>query len=358
MPDPRAARDVAVIVPVFNRLGLLRETVASLRSQTLQASEFILVDDRSDSETREYLDSLPDVDERFRIVRKPDAIPRGSQSSRNIGLDSSNARAVVFLDSDDLLTPLCLEERYGSLKENRGADIVVGRQAILEKERASTVWVNVPSDRPDLDRFLMLAGPLDVPWVNGGVIIRASALLDSGSRWMTEFMWDDVAFHFQCVVSGLRSVWSDFALPPDSFYRRHTGDRFGRALFTPEGMRSTVSMIAWMRDRLMQSAILTEARLTLLRRSFYHTCLLRAIDLGEFELARSLLRDAAERELVDSILARDMGRYILGREATRMSARATYYWNRWADKRLLAPVLSRESSTYVAVKATSAETFE
>jgi glycosyltransferase involved in cell wall biosynthesis len=51
MNEPVSAIAVAVIVPVFNRLELLRQTVASLRAQTMARAEFILVDDRSDEAT-------------------------------------------------------------------------------------------------------------------------------------------------------------------------------------------------------------------------------------------------------------------------------------------------------------------
>lgn len=39
---------VAVVVPVFNRMQLLEATVDSLRAQSMQEAEFLLIDDRSD----------------------------------------------------------------------------------------------------------------------------------------------------------------------------------------------------------------------------------------------------------------------------------------------------------------------
>ena len=77
---------VSVIVPVFNRLVLLKATVGSLVSQTLMESEFLLVDDNSQPDVWEYLQELPQIDQRFKVLRKPEHIERGCQSSRNLGL--------------------------------------------------------------------------------------------------------------------------------------------------------------------------------------------------------------------------------------------------------------------------------
>ena len=101
MIDATSTPDVSVVVPVFNRLRLLKDTVESLRSQTMQSAEFLLVDDESESDTFEYLTSLPVADRRFRIIRKPEGVARCGQTSRNWGLQQATARAIMFIYSDE-----------------------------------------------------------------------------------------------------------------------------------------------------------------------------------------------------------------------------------------------------------------
>jgi glycosyltransferase involved in cell wall biosynthesis len=342
---------VSVIVPVFNRLELLRDTVASLRSQTLEDAEFVIVDDRSDFPAADYVSKLAAMDSRFKVIRKPEAIARGSQLSRNVGLEAATSEAVVFLDSDDLLAPDCLKERLAFLRESPETDIVVGRQAIMDRDPHSLVWVN--TDDPGsaaIDRFLHLGGPLDVPWVNAGVMIRRAALIDKEIRWRPEFDWDDVAFHFECLVAGMNVSWMSRSGEPDAFYRKHNSDRFGSALFKPDGMRSTVRMLAWMRSLLVHSDQLTASRDQSLTRSFFYTCALRALDMNNFPLARELITEAATAGLIDGGSGRAMRTYAAGRSFVRASGRVTYYWNRLARRAFLSECYSDRNSTYATIK--------
>lgn len=348
---PEAGRvSVAVIVPVLNRLGLLRATIESLHAQTMEDAEFILVDDRSEEPVWRYLQSLPEQDRRFTVLRKPDCIPRGCQASRNIGLDASRAEAVVMLDSDDLLAPRCLEERFAVLSANPNADLVIGRQAIFSEDTGDLHWVNVP--RPgvgDLDRILLLTHPVDVPWVNGGVMLRTRSLNAAGIRYRPEFIWEDVAFHFECLVAGLHVEWMDYAGTVDAYYRHHSGESMGQRWYGPAGMHSTSRMFLWMCQRLATTNQLTESRRRSLGRSFFHSCLLRSIDAGEYAFFRELVTEAAETGLLTGRDALRLRVYRAGRQAFQQSARITYYWNRFSDKTLLFDFLSDRVSTYNSV---------
>lgn len=347
MSDTRRRSAAAVVVPVFNRLALLRPTVASLRTQTLVDAEFIMVDDRSNETVWTYLQSLPDADPRFTVIRKPDNIERGCQASRNIGLDACAAETVLFLDSDDLLAPTCLADRQAAFDADPAADIVVGRQIMFSDDSDSRHWVNLPrEDLDDLGRFLQVGHPIDVPWVNGGVTIRTSSLRSAGVRWRPEFHWDDVAFHVECLVAGLRPVRMAFPGPPDAYYRQHTGEKYGNTLFTTDGIRSTATMLQWIHRTLRTADALDAGRQHMLAFSFFQTCLLRAVDQGEYSLARELTSDAAESELLSGDDALRLQTYRMGRLAFRHSRRLTWYWNRLMRPTLLAHYYSERASTY------------
>lgn len=346
MTSSRQRVDVAVVVPVHNRLRLLKDTVQSLRAQTLQSAEFILVDDGSAQDTSKYLDSLPAMDDRFRVLRKPANIERGGQTSRNWGLEHCTADAVVFLDSDDLLAPSCLAERWRHLQKNPSVDIVVGRQVILDESTGSIRWVNVYRHGvAHLDRFLDLAGPLDVPWVTGGALFRKARIDECNIRWIPDLLWQDVVFHIQPMIAGFKVAW----LPPgepDAIYRRHGGDHFGRVLMTPKGMHGIVVVLSWINTRLSSAGQLTEGRVTQLEKAFFHTCLLRAIDGGYSRLAWVLIEDAIEKQLLRPAVAAKMRIYLSGRRASLSSFRAAYYWNRLCKRTFLGDFYPARRSTY------------
>lgn len=354
---PRIApADVAVVVPTFNRLDLLEQTVDSLRGQTMVNAQFVIVDDRSETQTQEYLRSLPSSDPRFKVIVKGDDIARGCQASRNIGLDTCDAGAVVFLDSDDLLQPACLSDRFEFLNANPDVDIVVGRQAILGATNGVTTWVNVPKPGvSDIDRFLELTHPIDVPWVNGGAMFRTRSLKSKGVRWRPEFHWDDVAFHFECVAAGLRSAWMDRDDSPDSYYRAHTGQRYGSVLFTVEGISNSSQMIRWMRQELRTKELANPSRLASVERAMFKACVLPTIDAGRYTVAMDLVSDALAADALRPRTASRIDKYITGRRLLAKSQRATFYWNRFSDKYLLSALVDDRRSTYGTVTVAPAQ---
>src|SRR5689334_5593430 len=96
---------VSVVVPVFDRLAPLRETLGSVFAQTLADFELILVDDGSGPETRAWLESIDDP--RVRQLRLEHS---GNPAAvRNAGIAMASAPHVAFLDSDDLWLPRRLE---------------------------------------------------------------------------------------------------------------------------------------------------------------------------------------------------------------------------------------------------------
>jgi glycosyltransferase involved in cell wall biosynthesis len=115
---------VSVIIPVFNRSKSLREAVMSVLLQTHEDLEIIIVDDGSVDDTcvvcRELAAKWPAT---IILIRQNNS---GPGSARENGTVNSNGEFVQYLDSDDLLLPLKLEEQVFSLKHSPKIDISYG----------------------------------------------------------------------------------------------------------------------------------------------------------------------------------------------------------------------------------------
>ena len=96
---------VSVIIPLYNRVTLVEETVNSVLLQTYTNFELIIVDDGSNDGSLLLAKSLAEQDERIAIYSRPKELPRGANSCRNFGLKKSKGDYVKWLDSDDLLMP-------------------------------------------------------------------------------------------------------------------------------------------------------------------------------------------------------------------------------------------------------------
>ncbi|WP_205696701.1 glycosyltransferase [Conexibacter sp. SYSU D00693] len=112
--EPAPPRTVAVVVPCFQHGRYLEACIASIRAQTLPATQVIVVDDASpDPETHAALSRLedaPDV-EVLRLEHNS-----GPSTARNRALERVEASYVLPLDADDLLLPEALESMVGQLE--------------------------------------------------------------------------------------------------------------------------------------------------------------------------------------------------------------------------------------------------
>lgn len=90
---------VTVYIPTFNRVELLKRAVESVRQQTYQNLEIIIVDDCSQDGTHEYLEEISKQDSRIRYFIKEKN--SGACVSRNIAIENAKGEFITGLDDDD-----------------------------------------------------------------------------------------------------------------------------------------------------------------------------------------------------------------------------------------------------------------
>jgi len=115
---------VSIIIPTFNRGHIIHETLDSIIAQTYENWECFVVDDGSTDDTNEVLQEYCNQDPRISYSVRPANRPKGANACRNIGLEKSNGQYIVFSDSDDVLSTLCLENRIKHFKAHE-VDILV-----------------------------------------------------------------------------------------------------------------------------------------------------------------------------------------------------------------------------------------
>lgn len=91
---------VSAVITTHNRLPLLKRAIESVRTQTFESLELIVVDDASTDGTREYCEALP-----IRYIHIPKEESRGGNYARNLGVKAARGEYVAFLDDDDYWLP-------------------------------------------------------------------------------------------------------------------------------------------------------------------------------------------------------------------------------------------------------------
>lgn len=111
---------ISVIIPVYNSASYIERCVRSLQRQTYTHFELILVNDGSTDSSLEICRMLASKDERIVVLDRPNG---GASAARNRGLAYMRGQYVVFVDSDDYVSPSYLENLYRAAKQG-GYDIV------------------------------------------------------------------------------------------------------------------------------------------------------------------------------------------------------------------------------------------
>ncbi|MFJ6134447.1 glycosyltransferase family 2 protein [Kitasatospora sp. NPDC092286] len=113
----------SVIVPVYQVQEYLTECLDSVLGQGGPDLELIAVDDRSPDGCGAMLDEAAARDPRVRVLHLPENVGLGR--ARNAGLAVATGEYVVFLDSDDTLTPGLLKAVDDRLAAGGDPDILV-----------------------------------------------------------------------------------------------------------------------------------------------------------------------------------------------------------------------------------------
>lgn len=101
---------LSIIIPYYNTQIFTNELLGILFPQTDDNTEIILVDDGSEKPF------VFDIEwEKVKYIRKENG---GVSSARNVGLEKAKGDYIVFIDSDDLVSPDYIEQIFDAIKSN------------------------------------------------------------------------------------------------------------------------------------------------------------------------------------------------------------------------------------------------
>lgn len=159
------ALKTSVVIPTYNRAGLLSRALESVLSQSLPADEIIVVDDASSDNTRDVVEGLKVA--RLRYFRHQNR--SGAAAARNTGIRASQGLYIAFLDSDDVWRPGWLA-RHVEVMDQAPPDV----GAVYSGFRR--IMPEGPRYIPD-KALKTKEGRLFVPLLRGEYLIGTSAVL-------------------------------------------------------------------------------------------------------------------------------------------------------------------------------------
>ena len=116
---------ISIIIPMYNAEKYIGACLESVRAQTFQDFEVVVVDDCSTDGSREVVKNFSynrggEGELRLVELKKNSG---GPGTPRNVGIDISRGEYLMFLDSDDAITKTALEELYKTAEKYK-VDVV------------------------------------------------------------------------------------------------------------------------------------------------------------------------------------------------------------------------------------------
>lgn len=146
--------EVSVIIPSYNRVRYINQTVDSVLNQTLKSLELIVIDDGSIDGTFEKLEEYGD---QIILLTHKNRVNKGQSAAINLGLRKATGKYVAILDSDDFWELDKLQIQVDFLENNPDIGLVYcnGYGVDSDGRRYYNFYEKDPQEKNDPDRVLL-----------------------------------------------------------------------------------------------------------------------------------------------------------------------------------------------------------
>lgn len=240
---------LSIIIPTFNRSGLLREALDSILNQTYSSIEIVVADDASTDDTQAVCEEfktralLAGMD--FLMIKAE--VNKGAPFLRNEGFRQSSGAVVMFMDSDDVLERDVIRRVLPEFRDP-GVDFVYGKVRLVDATLARLPGeiVGAPYIRCGHD----IAG---YHWQTMGAIYRRE-LLERVGPWQEELTGSQ-DWEFQARVKMAASKWR-FLDVVIGLWRQHPGPRVGTSSFRLDYVQSVGKACMMVLDSAAEKVLL------------------------------------------------------------------------------------------------------
>lgn len=147
---------ISIIIPVYNQAGHLDNCLASIKEQTCDNYEIIVIDDGSKDDIETVINKYrPVFGEKLYYFKQAN---QGASAARNRGAGMAKGEYLIFCDADIIMEPEMLESMLNTLKKNSGASFCYS--SFIWGKKKFLLW---PYDHEKLKRM---------PYINTASLIK------------------------------------------------------------------------------------------------------------------------------------------------------------------------------------------
>lgn len=189
---------MSIVTPAYNAERFLRDTVNSVRMQTHDEWEMLVVDDCSKDATAEVTRQESAADSRVRLI--PLERNSGPAMARQAAVEAARGRYVAFLDSDDLWLPRKLERQLDFMRRTGAAF-------------SFTAFRRISDDGARVGRLIHVPRRLTYRQLLGNTAIATSTVIidraQTGPFRMVKTYYDDFALWLEITRRGFAAYGLD-----------------------------------------------------------------------------------------------------------------------------------------------------
>ncbi len=117
---------VTIAMPVYNVENYVEKSLLSAINQTFENIEFLIIDDKGADNSMAVVRKIMETHPRGKDIRIIDHIVnKGTGATKNSAIKEATGDYLFFMDSDDEITPNCIQLMYDKMQEHP-VDFVVG----------------------------------------------------------------------------------------------------------------------------------------------------------------------------------------------------------------------------------------
>lgn len=215
LPEQEIKNLVSVIIPTYNRAGLLRDAVMSVFKQTYRPIECLVIDDGSTDRSADVIAELQQLQQADFTITYIIQQNAGSQAARNNGTINSSGEYIQYLDSDDILYSDKLRNQVNYLKQHPDCDGVFGdwHKGTIEKAELNKAFASN-------DLIYQLLAEKSI--ANFSFLMRRKLICKIGDWDISIKRNQEIDFHLRGLLQGAIYHYQELLT---GLWRTHDGER-------------------------------------------------------------------------------------------------------------------------------------
>ncbi len=262
---------ISIVVPVYNTESVLPRCIRSLRQQSYQNLEIILVDDGSTDHSLDICTQAARSDSRIRVIHQENG---GVASARNAGMDAMTGQWLLLIDGDDYIHPDMARDLLHAVKKNHAQTAICGFSHVYPDNRPAPVFQLQYTWNGDRHAFaeemlLLLYQNLLLRTQSNKLfsaeIIQKNHLRYPGEFSINEDIWFCTRYLTFCErISCIPGIYL--------YYWQNAQGNSQISRYHPEGVESCFLLLSAMREFLASAKATKETRMEMENEMLFHIC--------------------------------------------------------------------------------------